>query len=313
MVSDLPSDLPAAVLIVQHISSSSFGFLGTILQRHTSLPVTTVRHDMAFQIGQVYVAPPGRHMLVEDGRLVLSSGPKVNRSRPAIDPLFFSAAVHYRQCVVGVILTGLLDNGAAGLAAVKRCGGVAVVQQPDDALWRGMPDSALEAVEADFVVPLCEMGATIARTVNAAPVDVGNVPDDVRREAALLGKPFATAEQGSLGELVELGCPTCGGPMHEVQSIGPNQYRCHVGHWFAAKELLDAQRNAVEESLWVALRTLRERQAAQARLAEKEERAGRMRLAKRLRARARDSGTHLQRLQELLMEMGKEKPDRYEE
>lgn len=163
----LPVDLPAAVLIVIHTSPNGPYQLPDILSRVGNLPAVRVADGDPIVAGKIYVAPPGSHLLVEKGRLRLSHGPKESRTRPAIDPLFRTAAAVYGPRVVGVILTGMLDDGTAGLADIAECGGITVVQQPGDAQHPSMPESALAHVRVDHIVPLSEIPDLLTRLVTA--------------------------------------------------------------------------------------------------------------------------------------------------
>ena len=165
LVEGLPSDLDAAVLAVIHIPPSSPGRLPEILQRHANVRVAWAKHDEAIVRGHVYVAPPDRHLVVDDGHVRLTRAPRENHSRPAIDPLFRSAALAYGPRVIGVVLSGRLDDGTAGLWAVKERGGTIVVQDPADAAQPDMPRNALEHTAADHVVPCAQLGALLARLV----------------------------------------------------------------------------------------------------------------------------------------------------
>jgi two-component system chemotaxis response regulator CheB len=156
LVAHLPEDLPAAVFVVLHISPDAPSVLGRILSRSGPLPARAAQDDEPIQHGRIYVAPPDHHMLVKQGYVSVVRGPKENRPRPAIDPLFRSAAAAYRSRVIGVVLTGLLDDGTAGMLAVKRCGGTAIVQDPEEALYPDMPRSVLETMQVDYVIPVAE-------------------------------------------------------------------------------------------------------------------------------------------------------------
>src|SRR3954452_10126457 len=159
----LPEDLNASLFIVQHISPASRSMLPAILDRVSALPVTSPREGEKIQTGHIYVAPPDHHLLIKRGHMLVRKGPRENRTRPAADPLFRSAAVAYGPRVVGMVLTGTLDDGTAGLLAVKRCGGVAAVQNPDDAAWPDMPRHAMQKVTVDFCLPLEALSGLIVR------------------------------------------------------------------------------------------------------------------------------------------------------
>src|SRR4051812_33241997 len=167
LVAGLPAELPAAVFVVLHVTPNGPGYLPRILEKAGPLPVCSPKDGDGIANGRIYVAPPDHHMLVEPGRLRVVRGPKENRHRPAVDPLFRSAAWAYGPRVIGVVLSGTLDDGAAGLWAIKSCGGVAVVQDPEDALFGEMPASALACVDADHVAPLEEIPLLLAELVRS--------------------------------------------------------------------------------------------------------------------------------------------------
>ncbi|MBD3240187.1 MAG: chemotaxis protein CheB [Chitinivibrionales bacterium] len=296
-----PVDLPAAVLVVQHRAPDRPEGLTEVLGVKSRLPVYTAQDHMPFQQGNVYVAPPDRHLMLDEGYLRLSGGPQVNLSRPAIDPLFLSAAVVYRSCVVGTVLSGMLDDGAVGLSAIKRCGGITIVQDPDDALYGDMPRNAIALYHPDFIVPLKAIVETIVQAVHMTKEAEQNVPEDLLRELDFLKAPAAIADFDALGELTPVTCPECGGPVRERTIDGQPRYRCHLGHAFSSKWLQQAQDRAVETSLWAAIRTLKERAHIVRRFAASEEQAGRARSAASMLQRAEESEAHAVRLQELLM------------
>lgn len=181
LVAGLPADIPAALLVVQHIGRNG-SILPDLLRRRTRLPVIHARQAERVRGGQIYVAPPDHHLLLEDGVTRLTRGPRENWARPAIDPLFRSAARAYGDCVIGVILTGMLNDGSAGLRAVRAAGGIAVVQEPHDALVPDMPWSALRHAGADYRVPLAEMPGLLTRLAGELVSTSAN-PSDRRRRA----------------------------------------------------------------------------------------------------------------------------------
>ena len=221
---DLPADLPAAVLIVKHTAPESRPLLAGILDRAGPLPVYHAADGEPVRPGRVYVAPPDRHLLLVGGALRLSRGPHENRTRPAVDPLLRSVAVARGPRAVGVVLTGLLNDGASGLRAVKRCGGVAVVQDPADAAYPDMPKAALAAVGADRVdyrLPLADLGATLGRLVREPAGPAVPVPDDLRAEVELAGGAVDFHTQGyQAGPAVPLSCPECHGTLWLVEGGG---------------------------------------------------------------------------------------------
>ena len=212
--------------------------------------------------GNVYVAPSNAHLLVETEQMRLSYGPRENRSRPSIDVLFRSAAVAYGARTVGVLMTGYLDDGVAGLEAISMRGGLTIVQAPGDAAVPDMPLAALAAVPVDHAVPLHRLGALLDRAVRAP------VPDQATRtshvhlavETAIAAERKVSMEdQESLGHLAPYGCPECGGPLTRIEETAVRRFRCHIGHAYTAKALLDDQNDQIERALSAALRTLGER------------------------------------------------------
>ncbi len=211
IVSQLPSNFPAAVFIVWHISPDYPSLLPEILARSTPLRVKHASGKEPIRPGHIYIAPPDHHMLVEWGNVHLSRGPKENRFRPAIDVLFRSAALSYGERVIGVVLTGSLDDGAAGLYAIKERGGIAVVQDPFDALHPSMPKAAMKAVAVDHCVPIVEMGALLVNLVNKAiPVqEVNQVSEQMDIEVGIAREDNGL-DMGimKLGEFSPYTCPS---------------------------------------------------------------------------------------------------------
>ncbi len=266
LVAQLPPTLPAAVLIVQHFAPDSDGqHLANRLATHSRLPARLARHGEALAAGTIYLAPPDRHLLVKGGpvpHLLVTKGPRENNYRPAVDALFRSAAVAFGPAVTGVVLTGMLHDGTAGLEFIKRCGGLAVVQDPREAEFSSMPETALRNVAVDYVVPLAAMGSLLAE-IAGGPAPAGAavpIPPDLLQEAAIAERVVGSTEDvNKIGRPVPITCPDCGGTLWEVKHGRVLRYRCHTGHAYTAGVLLqDSQRN-LEETLWVALRMMEER------------------------------------------------------
>lgn len=277
LVGGLPPDLPAAVVVVQHTAAASPGTLGEILDRAGPLPARLAERGEPLRLGQIVVAPPDQHLLVVDGGVRLSRGARENRTRPAIDPLFRTAAVAARSRVVGVVLTGLQDDGAAGLAAVVRCGGLAVVQA--DAAFAEMPRAALDALDAagaraDHVTPVDEIGPLLGRLAATPAPTPPPVPNNLLIEANLTLHGMDEIDRmDEIGERTPLTCPDCGGVLWEMHDPAPARFRCHTGHAYTEAALADGQAEATEEALFVALRTLEER-ARLLRRMDREDRVG---------------------------------------
>src|SRR5262245_34938243 len=299
LVGRLPADFAATVFVAQHTSRN--GQLDELLAGHSELPVRSPRDGELFQPGVIYVAPPDRHLLVEAKSVRVIQGPRENGVRPAIDPLFRSAAAHHGTRVVGIVLTGLRDDGSAGLHAIHRCGGLTVVQDPDDAAFPDMPRSALRLVPIDYMVPLADLPALIARLAQEEAPEERPPPDDVAREARLSAKYGASDDPlAALGPLTTLDCPECGGPLWELRDGERRRFRCRIGHAFSEENLVDQQAERIERSLLVAMRTLEERSRMLDRLSEMSRDRSRLGEADRF-ARDRDeTSAHAEVLRELL-------------
>jgi two-component system chemotaxis response regulator CheB len=258
LVSRLPSDLPAAVCVVLHLAPTSPSALAGILARAGTLPCRAARSSEQLLPGEILVAPPDHHLVVEDGRVRLDAGPRENGHRPSIDTLFRSAAHAKADRVVGVVLSGTRDDGAAGLASITVHGGAAVVQEPDDAMYAGMPESALAQSSVDAVGPLSVLADAITALVRG-----DDLPDGVRSTV-----PTAEPRPAPSSPLT-LVCPECGGVLSERNPESAEGSACHVGHAYAPESLVHAQGAAVEAALWTALRSLEDRAALLRRMSER--------------------------------------------
>ena len=256
----LPSDLPAAILIVLHLSPHSAGLLPHILGKFGSLPASNAEHGEPIRNSHIYVAPPDRHLLAAPGRKIqIGHGPKENRFRPAIDPLFRSAALNYDAQTIGIVLSGGLDDGTAGLCAIKQAGGLAIVQDPAEAEARSMPRSALTHVAIDHCLPAHEIGAMLPQLVREAPAGTRRImSDETRLEVELAADERNRAEIGKLGEPSTYTCPTCHGSLLRVRNATPIRFRCHTGHAFTARSLEDELHDTLENTAWSAIRALQE-------------------------------------------------------
>ena len=258
---ELPEDFAAPVFIVLHIAPNSPGILAEILGRSSSLPVVAPKDGERIQEKRVYVASPDRHMLIEPGIIRLTRGPKENRFRPAIDPLFRSAAQVYGPGVIGVILTGGLDDGTAGLWAIQQLGGTTIVQDPEDALVPSMPRSALEHVDVDHVLRLNEIPNQLTELVNGSVRSKSQfeVPEEMTIEIKIAKEDFAM-EAGvfKLGEPSVFACPECHGVLLKMIEGKRTRFRCHTGHAFSVDSLLVGITEGIGETLWSAIRAMEE-------------------------------------------------------
>ena len=262
LVRGLPPDLPAALFVVVHIPPYAVSRLPEILSRAGTLPATHAVDGEPIRRGHIYVAPPDRHLLVRQGRVALSRGPRENHSRPAIDPLFRSAARAYGSRVIGVVLSGALYDGSMGLLAVKTRSGMAIVQDPREAAVDSMPRSALRLVAADHVLPSPKIAATLAELVMAPVSEQGGalVPDREERLQAEITEDFAEqSHDGRAEEASVYTCPDCGGVMWQDGAGKQLGFRCHVGHAYAPEVLLSQKSEEFEAALWASLRLLKEK------------------------------------------------------
>jgi two-component system chemotaxis response regulator CheB len=286
VVAGLPEDLPAAVCIVLHIAPGSPSALARILERAGPLPCRAASDDEPLRPGQILVAPPDHHLVIENGRATLTVGPRENGHRPSVDVLFRSAAAARHTRVIGVVLSGTRDDGAAGLAVIKSSGGVAIVQDPADALYPGMPSSALANVVVDAIVPSGEVAQTIASMVNGQESEAPQPPVQPGWDPK--------------GDRLTSVCPECGGVLSERIEAGMPQWDCHVGHRYSPASLADAQGDRVEMGLWAAVRMLRDRSALLERMADQSDERGQKRSARRFRQQADDASQQAELVREAL-------------
>src|SRR3954465_10296526 len=263
LVAGLPRDLPAAVFVVWHLSPGVRSVLPKVLTRAGPLPAEHPRDGDAIRPGRIYVAPNDHHLLLERGYMRVTKGPKENRFRPALDPLFRSAAYVYGTRVIGVVLSGALDDGTAGLWTIKLRGGTAIAQEPSDAGMRSMPLSALNNVDVDHKAPAAEIGELIGRLVHEEAGPAPELPEASRRrlehEIRIAEEHNALDEQiMSYGALSPFTCPECHGVLTALRDGRIERYRCHTGHAFSRDALLAATGEQVEARLWDAVRALDE-------------------------------------------------------
>ncbi|WP_205730182.1 chemotaxis protein CheB [Blastococcus sp. TF02-8] len=287
LLGGLPPDFPAALLVVMHVPATGRSALPEILDRVCPLPVRRAESGASLQPGTVTVAVPDHHLLVVGDRLMLSRGPRENGHRPAVDVLFRTAARSAGPRVVSVVLSGALDDGTAGMIAVRQRGGVGVAQEPDDALYASMPTHAIEVASADHVVPVAKMGALLADLVSE------EIPDDAPATSDLMDMEAAVAEFDAAamndddrpGTPSGFGCPSCHGSLFTISEGGMERYRCRVGHAWSPEALAAEQSEALEGALWMALRGLEEQAALSLRMGERAQQRGHTHTAETFRER----------------------------
>jgi two-component system chemotaxis response regulator CheB len=305
IASKLPADLPASIFITIHFPPQGISVLPRILERAGVLPVVHAADGDEIRPGRIYIAPPDRHLLLYPGRIRLIRGPTENGNRPAIDPMFRSAAVAYGARVIGVVLTGNLDDGTAGLLAIKRREGVALVQNPMDAMFSSMPASAVQNVAADEILKLDEVAAAIVRySAQEVPdgVEIAPTADDVKEngysafEMAMIENP-----EEHPGHPSGFGCPDCGGALWQIRDGDLVRFRCRVGHAWTSDGLVDRQDAALEAALWSALRALEESVALSDQMSHRFEKRGQPSMASRYRDAAALGSQRAEVIREVLM------------
>jgi two-component system, chemotaxis family, protein-glutamate methylesterase/glutaminase len=308
----MPAGFPAPILVVLHVPAHSPSMLALILARQGPLIVKEAEDGEPLQNGVIYVAVPDHHLLVDaDGTIKVARGASENRHRPAVDPLFRSAAVAFGSRAVGVVLTGALDDGTAGLVAIKLAGGIAVVQDPHDAMYPSMPQSALDHVDVDYCVNLTDLAGQLDRIVREPPPP----PRKFDFRQMQFEKRIAEMDSGQMqqderpGQPSAYSCPDCGGVLWEIEEGAFTRYRCRVGHAYAPETMLSAQDERLEEALWTALKTLEESARLSHRLAVSEGSRGHDWIVKRFRQREQEARDQAEVIRRFLAREEAEVPD----
>ena len=303
VVSRLPAGLPASLFVVWHLSPGLKSMLATVLNKSGPLHACHPKDGDRIEHGRIYVAPNDHHMLLENGYVRVTKGPKENRFRPAVDPLFRSAAYIYGSRVIGVVLTGALDDGTAGLYTIKLRGGTAIVQEPADAMIRSMPLNALEHTRADYTLPAAGIGDLIARLVreDAPPrpqIDDGE--DEKTRLEVKIAEGADALEDNVIrfGELSPFTCPECRGVLTMLREGKIVRFRCHTGHALSSSSLLQGATEVLEQKLWDGVRALDEAVMLLNQLGEKFAAAGNTRAAEQCFDKAREAHDGAQTIRE---------------
>jgi two-component system, chemotaxis family, protein-glutamate methylesterase/glutaminase len=312
-VAALPADLPAAVCVALHLGAGTRSLLPGILQRGAALTVQPAGDEQPLQHGIVYVARPDTHLVLTPAGLTSGTGARENGHRPSLDVMLRSAALRYGPRVVGVVLTGMLDDGSAGLARVVRYGGAALVQDPDEAEFPSMPRNALAAVPQARALRLSALVAEVVRTVSQEPGsspaadELRSVPDDERARdetevSSALGLSPALPGGAPVGEPSAYSCPDCSGVLHQLEEAQLLRFRCRVGHAWSADSLLRRQGDTIEDALWTAMRALEERYEISSRLAGQADDGGRTWSSRHFRGRAEQAQRSARVLRAMLTE-----------
>jgi two-component system chemotaxis response regulator CheB len=300
LLKQLNADLNIVVLIVFHMAKMSVAelFLKR-LQKFTALKCGLARNGEAIKRGHLYLAAPDHHLLMKDSKLMLGKGPMENRYRPSIDATFRSAAAYHDHKVIGIVLSGMLEDGAAGMLAIKRAGGTCIVQDPNETDYSDMVLAVARNFKPDFTVPVERMGEVIEKIVNKPPRK-SRIPKDIKLESQIAERvSIGMDDMKKLGENSIYSCPDCGGGLWEMNSNGVKRYRCHVGHAFTEAGLLSGMQASTETALWTALRIIEERRNVLKSLAEKEKGRGKL-ASKRYVKRIKELETQIQHLKKVL-------------
>lgn len=291
VVSGIPADFAGAIFVVLHVPPYQQSSLPEILSRAGALPACHPQDGATIEAGRIYVAPPDHHMLVDGRCVAVKKGPKENRFRPSIDALFRSAAYNYRQHVIGVVLSGALDDGTSGLWSIKRLGGVAVVQEPADSRFESMPLSAIDQVDVDFTSPASQIGPLVGRLAAetrpaAAVVDIA-LRERLHTELEIAAEDSAF-QKGvmDIGELTPFTCPECHGVLVKLKEDKMTRYRCHTGHAYSDSALLQDVMEHTEELLSQVMRSMEEGVMLLQHMAQHMAHAGKIDRAKILREKA---------------------------
>jgi two-component system chemotaxis response regulator CheB len=285
LVVGLPSQLDAAIFVVVHTIPVGESRLPEILSRRGPMRATVASNGEPIVCDRIYVAPPDAHLLIEPGRVRISMGPKEGGHRPAIDPLFRTAAKTYASRVVGVILSGMMDDGSAGLREIRRHGGSAIVQDPNEAIFPQMPRNAIEIATPQHIAPVAEIARLIA--THAAVTEPNG-------DLAVVGARDAPGTPSGIA------CPEC----HGVLWTGPDkvpEFSCRIGHAYSLEELVEAHSVSMEAALWAGVRALREQASLANHIARRAERRGDRRVAARFETRAGTADEHAGRLETMLL------------
>jgi len=293
----LPENLDASVFVVMHIGAETM--LPEILSRCGNLPAVAAEHEKRYKHGCIYCAPAQQHLSIKDGVTVLSRGPRENGHRPAVDVLFRSAARAHRSKVVGVVLSGGRDDGSAGLFAIKARGGVAIVQDPNEATAPNMPRNALNLTEVDFCLPLRQIADVLVQLTNGKATNITESPN-----GGTIMDDQATAEHPTSeppGDQIPVTCPECDGPLYAVKDGEIALFQCFVGHRFSPESFSEEHTQALERALWTAIRKLKERVVLHKQLVEgKRRNNGETELMKRLEESVVIAESDLKLLHEIL-------------
>lgn len=305
LLAQLNEKVDAAVFVVMHIVQiSATELLVQRLQTNTSFTCKAAEDGEKIKRHHIYIALPDKHLLVKNGSIILGRGTPENRWRPSIDILFRSAAAAYSGRVIGIILSGLMEDGTAGMLAIQKSGGTLIVQDPEEAEYRDMPLSVLNSTEVDYCIPIDAMGAVLVEKSKDGKENYPPAPAEVVAEAAIAERVAISIDNlKALGEKSIFSCPDCGGGLWDIKDKNITRYRCHTGHVYNEKELELRQKQALENTMWIALRMMEERRNLLRKMSDEERGKGWARSADYKLERAVDLEEHINRLKQILFEV----------
>jgi len=307
LVASLPADFDASIFLVLHVSPSSPSLLPDILSRSGPLEAKHPHDGEKIKPGNIYVAPPDHHLILDNDSILVKKGPKENRFRPSIDALFRSAAYMYGSRVIGIVLSGLMDDGTSGLWSVKRLGGVSIIQDPSDARFPDMPLNALEQVEVDYKLPVSEMASKLKKLISE-PVKKSPAISSEEKKRFETEITIATQDNAfemgilNMGDLTPFTCPECHGSLVSIQEGKRRRYRCHTGHAYTSSALLDSVTKTIEENLWNAVRGLEETVMLLENTGKQLEESGQKREAKQFLDKAKETRRKSQEIRKSIFE-----------
>jgi two-component system chemotaxis response regulator CheB len=305
VLAQLNDKVDAAVFVVLHISQiSTIDFVIQRIQNNSSFKINAARDGEEIKKGNVYLAVPDKHLLVKKGKVIIGRGTTENRWRPSIDTLFRSAAAAYSARVIGIILSGLMEDGTAGMIAIKKSGGTLIVQDPEEAEYPDMPKSVLGNTEVDYCVRLAAMGAILEEKTNNGREEYLPAPAEVLAEAAISERVAVNMQSlMEIGDKSPFSCPDCGGGLWNLKDDSFQRYRCHTGHTYSQNELEVKQKQALENTMWIALRMMEERRNLLKKMSVEEKGKGWLKSATHKQERAIELEEHINRLKQILFEV----------
>lgn len=304
LIAQMTEDMSASIFVVLHTPNLAYvDVVAHRLQRNSVFTCKLAEHNATILSRHVYLAVPDKHLLIKEGKMILGNGALENRWRPSIDVLLRSAAVAYDSQVIGVILTGMLEDGVSGMQAIKECGGTSIVQDPEEAEYPDLPLAVLRTVPVDYCTTLQRIAIILQEKCRGEMPEKKLIPQQIAKEAEVAERGAAGIEDiDNLGDRSAYSCPDCGGALWEIKHDKMSRFRCHTGHMYNGNELLNSKRKELETSLWVALRILEERKNLLRKMSEEELSKGWLQSSAYKKQRSSELEMHIERIKTLLFE-----------